>query len=424
MGRTARDKRESPHPGPVHKIELSEKHFALRVVLMLILFLLGIGGIGYAMKELLSTPAGWTIIETEKGSFADGAEEFIFRYLLGGNGLNATLERKRVTKCYSAAMRRAYELFQADEEVEGIYNLAYINSHAGEEIQLEEALWQALEIALQDRGRAIYLGPVYNCYASIFHSTQDWEAQEVDPVRNRELAEECRKYISYVNDPGQIELRLLEDNRVELVVSPEFRKYVEGNWEERYLDFGWMKNAFVVDYVAGQLTEEGYTEGILISGDGFCRDLRENREEQSYRIQEEQGQESTEEKRLTYRGPLSLISLNNFPALNTDIQRFYQYEDGDLRGPYVNPGNGLSKSEPDTLVIWSGEASCSRLLLEFYDCFFDEESSAEKELEEKSEKMRREADGAWIGYFLRTESGCVTNDPDLKDMANNRKSQQ
>ena len=42
-----------------------------------------------------------------------------------------------------------------------------------------------------------------------------------------------------------------------------------------YLDFFWMKNAFLIDYLADTIRGEGYQLGIISSKDGFVRCLDE-----------------------------------------------------------------------------------------------------------------------------------------------------
>lgn len=58
-----------------------------------------------------------------------------------------------------------------------------------------------------------------------------------------------------------------------LEVSEEYQNWMAENGYETYLDFYWMKNAFIVDYLADLMIENGYIRGAISSYDGFNRNL-------------------------------------------------------------------------------------------------------------------------------------------------------
>ena len=113
MGRTARDKRDLPHPEPVERIELSEKHVGLRVAAVILFLALGLGTIAYALFSLLDSKTGWVTIEANNGSLGDVCKEFVFQYRLGAADLSPTEEKKALTLLYGEAVRRAYQIFVA-----------------------------------------------------------------------------------------------------------------------------------------------------------------------------------------------------------------------------------------------------------------------------------------------------------------------
>lgn len=372
MGRTARDRRDLPSPRPVQKIELSEKHLFLRVAAVILLVTMGIGTIGYALFSMLHVEKGMTAIEANNGSLADVAEEFLFQYDLGRGKLSATTEQKALTLLYGEAARKAYMLFAEREEFDEVINVAYLNRHCNETVQVPKELYQALETCLKDSNRMLYLAPLYGLYSSVFHSREDWEAAMADPLKNAEAMDSLRELMEYVRDPEMVELKLLGKDAVELSVSPEYQKYLQENWEEIYLDFGWTKNAFVIDYMADLLIEGGFTHGSLSSFDGFVRNLDEECEGFEYPVYHLEGNVISPLEPFSYDGAISIVYLRNFPLTELEQGRYYVYSDGETRVPYVDPEDGISKA-PDCGILGYSKGrqkGCGELLMEMLWDYF------------------------------------------------------
>lgn len=68
-------------------------------------------------------------------------------------------------------------------------------------------------------------------------------------------------------------VELLGGNQVKLSVSDDYLAFAEKNFISDFIDFSWMKNAFITDYVADVMIDNGYTLGSLTSYDGFTRNL-------------------------------------------------------------------------------------------------------------------------------------------------------
>ena len=66
---------------------------------------------------------------------------------------------------------------------------------------------------------------------------------------------------------------MLGDNKVCLNVSDEYLAFLQENGVDSLIDFGWLKNAFVVDYLAEVMIARGYTLGAITSYDGYTRNF-------------------------------------------------------------------------------------------------------------------------------------------------------
>lgn len=364
MGRTARDNRDLPHPRPVQKIQLSEDHARRRLIAVVLLLLLGGAALAYGVFQLLTPESGWQAIKTNASAGVTCADEFVFLYELGSGGAAAQVEGKAVAALYSQACRKAYQLFSTVESFEDVTSLRDLNLHPNETLTVDDALYQAFEAVQRHGDRTIYLGPVYARYGSLFYCEDDVELVDFDPYLSDEVREEYGAYAAFARDPGAIDLRLLGGNQMRLEVSEEYLAFAQQEGVERFLDFGWLRNAFVVDYLADLMAENGYTHGTISSLDGFSRNLDGRELTYSQNVFDLADDAVYLAGTMEYRGPMSIVYLRDYPLNDTDSQWIYQLKGGELRTNYLSPEDGLCKSAVHDLICYSETVGCAEVALQ------------------------------------------------------------
>lgn len=362
MGRRARDNR--PHLKPVERIQLSGEHMTLRLIAAAVFLLLGAAALTYAFTRLLSPETGWQTIEAGASEGANCGDEFVFFYELGAAGASVSAESKAVSRLYTDACRRMYQIFHTLESFEGMTNLREVNLHPNETLTVDEVLYRAFETVQRRGDRTIYLGPVYERYGGLFRCTDDSQLPDFDPYLSEEVRKEYEAAAAFANDPRAVELRLLGDNQVCLYVSEEYLAYAR-QWEiERYLDFGWLKNAFVIDYLAQVLTENGYTHGSISSYDGFVRSLDDRGLNYALNLYDFADGAVYPAGVMNYQGPRSMVYLRDYPLSEGDGRRMYRLETGEVRTSYLSPGDGRCKSAVHDLIVYSDRLGCAEIALQ------------------------------------------------------------
>ncbi len=144
-----------------------------------------------------------------------------------------------------------------------------LNRHPNETMVVDDALYHAFELIAETGNRAIYLAPVYTEYDNLFFCNDDSETVNYDAYQNGEVAAYFSEVAAYSNDPSDVNVELLGGNQVKLSVSDDYLAFAEKNFISDFIDFSWMKNAFITDYVADVMIENGYTLGSLTSYDGW-----------------------------------------------------------------------------------------------------------------------------------------------------------
>lgn len=362
----------------MEKIELSQEKTALRAVAAVVFLLIGVGALTYAVSQFFTTEPGWQTIQAGTSGGPTCGDEFVFLYEVGVSGRSARKEGQDLNELYTQACRTAFQLFHTEMSFEGVVNLKEINDRPNEALEVDPALYRAFEAVREAGDRNVYLGPVYARYGDLFDCGDDSQLADFDPRLRPEVAEEYAAVAAYAGDPASIDVELLGDNQIRLRVSEEYLAYAQENGIQRFLDFGWMENAFIADYLADTMTENGFTNGAISSVDGFARCLDGGGDRYGLNLMGllEDGR-AVQAGTMEYQGPMSLVSLRSFPAAEGDEARYYRLKNGEIRTLYLDPADGLCRGAADFLAVCAGDWSCARLAMEAAPVFIAEDLDRE-----------------------------------------------
>lgn len=369
MGRTARDNRDRPHPKPVQKIELSERNTTGRFIAAAVFLLLGVGALIYAFFQLGAPEAGWQTIEAGTGSGPTCGEEFVFLYELGAGEQSVLAESRAINAKYTEACRKAFQMLHASETFEDTVSLCELSGRPNQVLEVDPALYGAFSAVQAQGDRTLYLGPIYARYGDLFYCTDDSQLADFDPYTSEAVKQEYAAVAAYAMDPAHIDVELLGENRVRLRVSEEYLSFAQREGIQRFLDFGWMRNAFAADYLAQTMAEAGFTRGSISSLDGFARCLDSREGCYSLNLYDLEGEDVVQAGVLEYQGPMSLVSLRAFPLNEADGQRYCRLQNGQIRTAYLDPRDGLCKSAVSALTCYSENRTCAQLAMEMGPIF-------------------------------------------------------
>ena len=355
MGRTVKDPNRR-QPKPVQKVQLSEKNVGRRIVLVVLFLAIGSGFLVYGFMNFLRGDSGWREISVKAGSELNCSEDFTLKYNVG--------EAKALSLIYTDAAVKGYRLFNIDESFDDVTNLYDINQHPNEVMTVDPVLYDALKKVSDANCREIYLGPLYASLENLCMSNDDAVAAQFDPEKDDDAAEEAAAVAAFAQNPDDISMEFPGENQVCLHVSDAYQVYAAEMGYTAYLDFFWMKNAFLIDYLADTIRGEGYQLGIISSKDGFVRCLDETGEkEYQYPLYHLSGNEIQSHGTMTYEGPKSIVFFHAYQAGSPDTYRYYQYQDGTMRTPYLSASDGKDHTAASELIVYSGEYGCADTLL-------------------------------------------------------------
>lgn len=353
---------------PVEKAEVSDKHLLLRLVLFVLALAVAVVSFSQGVSSLLTPMGGWQEIKAT-GREMSLSDELNLYYELGTSGISPTAERKQLSVLYSQACVDAYRLFAETECFTGVQNLAQVNLHPGEVVMVEPALYSALERVTSLGDRALYLAPLYADSLALGYSQSDEEAHGVDPYLNAEAKAYLAEIWPYIQAEEHVRLELLGQCQVRLHLSGDYRALAEAYGVTDYVGFGWLKNAFAVDYVAEVLQTQGLTNGVVSSYDGFSRSLGAKGTPCALTVYDWQNGAAVQAAQARYGGMVSAVYLRAFPLSQQDIGHYYTYQDGTIRVPYLSPADGLCRAAAPGLAAFSREVSCAEIALTLWPVF-------------------------------------------------------
>lgn len=362
MSKRARDNR--PYIKPVTRIELSGEHTTLRLILLIVLLVIAAVAIMIGLSSALEVEPGWQEVEVHSDK-VNCSTEFTLMYDFSEYGVNeSTNALKKLNALYSTLTEDAYAIFTASNYETDIANVRYLNDHINECVTVNPALYEALELTVQYGSRYPFLAPVYEEYDRIFLQSSEEDAMRYDPAKSPELLEYVHQAASFANDSSMIWLELLGSNEVCLHVDDAYLAFAKTYELDTFFDFHWMSNAFIIDYMAQELTANGYTNGYIGSYDGFNRNLDTRGKQYSHNVYDLQEGEVFLPAVYNYGVPTSIVVLKNYPMSEKDRWHYFSYADGSITTTFLDPVDGTSKSATDNLFSYSREAGCAEILLQ------------------------------------------------------------
>lgn len=353
-------------PPKTEQVELSDKKVVLRVVICAIMLLIAAVAFAFAVNQLLAFDEGYCEIEYAGGNVSEScADEFTLVCYCKSKD-----EHNKLTQVYSELSEHAYKVFSVDEAYVSLSGLSSLNAHPNETVTLDPLIYDSLELLEEYNNRAIFLAPVYYFYSNLYTAENDAVAVQNDPYFNEELKKDIDSFIAFINSKEHIKIELLGEQKAKLTVSDEYAAFMSDFGMTAYADFFWMKNAFIADYISNELYQKGYSNGSLSSFDGFSRTFGDESRFALELFDLADNGVIYPAAKCAYSGKLSSVAYYQYPLGSINDQfRFYRYNDGALRSPYIDMSDGLCKGAYSELICASSEKSCAEIMLRTYNPF-------------------------------------------------------
>ena len=157
-----------------------------------------------------------------------------------------------------------------------------------------------------------------------------------------------------------------------MVEKEEYLAFVQEYAIDNLLDFGWMKNAFIIDYLAERMIADGHTNGYIASYDGYTRNLDSRGLSYSFNLFDRLSNDIYLPAVWEYDTAMSIVFLRNYPMSSRDAGDYYLYSDKTITHGFIDPADGFCRTSTDNLVSYGKDASCADLALKLAPVFVGE----------------------------------------------------
>lgn len=254
-------------------IEVSNKHIKLRFIIFILALLIGIAAFAFAFYKLTNKETGYYEVKATPDDTAPLYDSgYVFYCYIEGKSNDIKSNLNKLGALYTEALGRISRLLDPKETYEGYVNLATLNQHPGEDVQLPAELYGILIDALERseaNGFTIYDGALKAFWQELLYLE---EPQSFDPLRDADQNERMQAVLDAVRSNICPKLTVTDANSytVRLEVPAAYLALTERyEIEAPVLDLGVMREAYTLQYVYQKLIENGIIQGYLRTQSGM-----------------------------------------------------------------------------------------------------------------------------------------------------------
>lgn len=257
------------------KKKLTEKQsMIVRAVIFVIALGLAIWAFAKGTVEIGLKKPGYQNITADADEdaimFAKG---FDLEYWLDGSSNEIKRGINTLKSLYSPMLCLMYKQLDVEKEYNGMTNLATINAHIGEEIEVSDTLLEILKDAyartLEEQGFNMFAGALYSHWRSIL-MLEDPTA--FDPLSDADEAARIARLAEATSDLGNFRMTVTDEAKrlVRFDISSQYLELLREQEESfSIIDLNVMREAYIADAVCSQLEDRGYSNGYLCTPSGM-----------------------------------------------------------------------------------------------------------------------------------------------------------
>ena len=212
------------------------------------------------------TKGGINEISNDSSKYSGQMSDFKFYYNLDEENAGATL--LQLERDYASSFDKIYELVSEYEEIEGIYNIYYINNHVNEDVAIEPVLYNYLKKIYDLNPKYLIEAPLYDYWQGMIYSKDVNQRNKIEPENNTEIKNSLDYFVN--TSLNKISISFLDDYKIRVNVEDDYKKIED---ENPYISLSLFYDAVIMDYIKSYLAKSNHSDGYIISSNGFYLDL-------------------------------------------------------------------------------------------------------------------------------------------------------
>ena len=253
----------------------SKRKLIIRGVLLGVAVIVAVVAFSIAMKAYLHKDPGYYKIDADRVAdalaYSHGIELTCY---FDGSSDEIRTSINEVRSAYSAALARLYKLLDPVNTYEGFKNLAYLDQHPGEDVEIDAELFEILNSAY-----ALTVNGRFNMFAGALYS--EWqgisvlqEQADFDPLLNPDENERIAAIAACVGDLSNFTYKVVDpyEHIVRFDVSEAYKQFARDyELTAPVIDLAYLKEAYEIEYTASAVERTGHTNGYFVTDEGLSK---------------------------------------------------------------------------------------------------------------------------------------------------------
>ena len=250
-----------------------KKHI-VRLVLFLLALAFAVGSFTFGVMSFVHRESGWyevnPTVEAAAVTYSSGIH---LLYHVEGGSSAIRQELNAVQKAYSEILLRCHKMLDAKNEYDDVVSIAAIAAAEGEPVVIGEALYGVLCDALaktdENLGYSMFDGALWREWETLLYLD---EPAGFDPANNADEAERMAALAGAAGRRALFELTLSpEDGYTAAFSTAQAYREIEAEWEidAPALDLNVLREAYLLQLTAREMTRQGLTKGYLYADSGL-----------------------------------------------------------------------------------------------------------------------------------------------------------
>ena len=259
------------------EIDVSRKNFGIKVVIFVILLIAGITLTTLGILGVFSFSSGYSKVTLQADDVKVNNCQVEYYGYVSGNKLTIKKKLADMQNIYSKEINYIYKLLD-EKTYDGVINIAYMNANLNKDIKVDHNLYLILNDAYNktnsDNNYSIFASYQYDRWNNIIINDLKY-----DPYISSESKIDLEENLKYVNDSTNFNLIFKENDIINFSISQKYQDYLnEYEIDSPLISLNILKDAYLIDYLKDKLNDSSYSDGYLLSKDGYLTTLKNYKE--------------------------------------------------------------------------------------------------------------------------------------------------
>ena len=329
-------------------IVVTNRHFTLRVILLVVFVALALGGVGYGIYALVHQDPGVYTIDAQASRDLPGYNTGVHgQFYFDGSGNEIKAKVRGATVLMTESLRKAYMRVDEYNTYTECSSIGTVNAALDQDITVDHRVYAILQDAyaktLEGKNFSLFAAPLYEEWERLGLMDQA-NAEAGDPVHVPALKEYLDKAREMVSDLSNFELTFKEDGVVRLHVSDAYKAFRE-EYEVTapILSLNILKDAYKTQEVVDAFSSAEYKRGLIYNDMGDYALLEDDLGATFY-LYDYVGGKQVDAATLQYKGTAAVSLISHFKVSASTYNPSYFLHEGDkviFRSTFLNLADGV-----------------------------------------------------------------------------------